>query len=446
MKRSSSRNFLMLIVMAVLCVFYFPCILCAQEKEKIITLEEAYDLALKTHEKIMISKKEVEKSGLLTKKAFSVMMPTAEIEGSFVRQKEEIKFGEYVALPLEQWFSDFNIEQPIYQGSFFPLRKKALNSKTSSIEYSYKTIQDVLFEVANAYYEVLKAEELVENTKETLKLAEEELRVAKARFEVGEVTRTAVLRAEVDVTRAKRNLIKNNNYLKLAKDTLSRLVGIKQIEYHIIKPPTLPKIDQDYKALVSKALKHRYDYKISKLGVDIAKEDKNLVKAKYHPILSAVWSYHRVDPETFVQKDNFWDITLKVSVPIFEGGIRIWDYKEKQKSLNQAILAHDDLKKDIKIEVEDAMLTVETYEGTLDNLRKEVELSEENYHIIFERFKVGLATSLDVTDALTKLDSARTELTTTTYDYQVALLNLKKSIGLFAREYMKNRLRKGSEI
>ncbi len=92
------------------------------------------------------------------------------------------------------------------------------------------------------------------------------------------------------------------------------------------------------------------------------------------------------------------------------------------------------------------MLTVKTCESTLDNLRKEVELCEENYHIIFERFKVGLATSLDVTDALTKLDSARTELTTTTYDYQVALLNLKKSIGLFAREYMKNRLRKGSGI
>jgi len=172
------------------------------------------------------------------------------------------------------------------------------------------------------------------------------------------------------------------------------------------------------------------------LNIDIAREDKNLVKAKFHPTFDVVWTYHRFDPETFATRDETWDAMVKVTVPIFEGGIRFWDFKEKKKSLRQARLALDDLKKGIEIEVEDAMLTVQTYESILDNLRKQVELAQENYNIIFKQFKVGLAASLDVTDALTALDSVKTELTTKRYDYQVALLNLKRVTGLFAKDYV----------
>ncbi len=430
------KNFYSFILIIVLCVLYSPHFLYAQESRRVITLEEAYSLALKTHEQIMIAEEEVEKSRLYTKKAFTVLTPKAYIRGTYKRESEEITFDGHPVLPYDTWRGDLEITQPLYQGAVFPLRRQASHLVNGSVESYYQTTQETLFRVARGYYEVLKAQQLMENTKETLKLAQEGLRVAQARFRVGEVTKPAVLRGEVDVTRAERNLVEAKNNLQLAKDTLTNLIGIKVRDYEVVKPPALPKLGENYEALLNKSFKYRYDYKISNLNIDIAREDKNLIKAKFHPSFDAVWTYHRYDPETFATRDETWDAMVKVTVPIFEGGIRIWDLKEKQRDIRQARLALDDLKKAIQIEVEDAMLKVQTYESILDNLRKQEELAQENYNIIFKQFKVGLATSLDVTDALTALDSAKTELTTNTYDYQVALLNLERVTGIFATDYV----------
>jgi len=81
------------------------------------------------------------------------------------------------------------------------------------------------------------------------------------------------------------------------------------------------------------------------------------------------------------------------------------------------------------------MLTVQTHESILKNLRKQVELAQKNYDIIFSQFEFGSATALDLNQALTTLDSAKTNLITKTYDYQVVLLRLEKAIGMFALEF-----------
>ena len=81
------------------------------------------------------------------------------------------------------------------------------------------------------------------------------------------------------------------------------------------------------------------------------------------------------------------------------------------------------------------MLTVQTHESILNNLKKQVELAQKNYDIIFSQFEFGSATSLDLNQALTTLDSAKTDLITKTYDYQVVLLNLEKATGMFAMDF-----------
>lgn len=68
-------------------------------------------------------------------------------------------------------------------------------------------------------------------------------------------------------------------------------------------------------------------------------------------------------------------------------------------------------------------------------MEKQAELAAENYDIVFKQFQVGVATSLDVTDALTSLTSARSDLVNERYNYQIALLNLQKAAGTFALDY-----------
>ena len=50
------------------------------------------------------------------------------------------------------------------------------------------------------------------------------------------------------------------------------------------------------------------------------------------------------------------------------------------------------------------------------------------------QYRVGAATSLDVQSALNELNTARTDLSAQTYDYQVALRNLDLATGVFQQQ------------
>jgi len=126
-------------------------------------------------------------------------------------------------------------------------------------------------------------------------------------------------------------------------------------------------------------------------------------------------------------------------VPLFDGGARELDVLEENERLAQAQLRVDQLRKEIQVEVRDALLTVETLGSTLQTLEKEVSLAQENYTITSKQYRVGLSTSLDVNTALNALNQVRTQLTDQTYAYQIALLRLQQTTGVFATDYMPQR-------
>ena len=196
-----------------LCLFQFLHISEAQEVKRSLTLEDAYNLAMKTHERIIIAEKEVEKSKLLPKKAIAVMMPRMSIEGGYNEANEQVESGPYVATSSNpgidnfeitlsgnniisyknEWKGKFEFLQPFYEPRFFPLKRQAYKAIDSSTENYYQTIQDVLFQVDTIYYEVLKTEELVLNAEEVFALAKEELHISKVKFKAGDVTEDIVL-------------------------------------------------------------------------------------------------------------------------------------------------------------------------------------------------------------------------------------------------------------
>ena len=437
-------KYLFLVSIVLLSLLRSSGVSCAQEV-KLLTLEEAYRSTMKTDERIMIAEKEIKKSRLLPKKAWSVMLPNISVEGSYSQLDEAIEyrpridntivFAPVETVPEDQLRGNFEVSQPVYRARFFPLRQQAFQKVDRSTESYCQTIQENLFGTAQAYYEVLKAKELVQNAEEILKLAEEGLRVSRVRLASGEVTEDVLLRSELDVTSAQRKLIESKNDLKLAKDTLNSLVGMKLGKYDVVKPPALPPLRETYKTLINKAFEHRHDYRIALLDIQIAEADKQLVKARFHPRMEATWNYNVVDDPAFDQDENYWVASFGIILPLFEKSSRIWDLKEKQESILQTRLALEDMRKSIRIEVEGAMLTVQTHESILKNLRKQVELAQKNYDIIFSQFEFGSATALDLNQALTTLDSAKTNLITKTYDYQVVLLRLEKAIGMFALEF-----------
>jgi outer membrane protein TolC len=417
----------------------------AEDGVKVIDLEEAYRLAMKTQEKILIAAIEIEKSKILPKKAMTIMMPRMSLNGSYTRLNDPIEYEAQLGnltlppiqtFPEDQTAGNFEWVQPIYEGQFFPARKKAKEAVEFSMESYGQTIQDVLFKVAQAYYEVLKDERLVQNARETLDLAQEELRVSTVKFKAGDVTEDAVLRAELNISRAQSKIVKNLNSLMLAQDVLKRLTGVEEQKVRIVEPPKLLEKTMDYDEQLRGALENRYDHRRAAVAVKMAESDIELVRAKFHPRLRASWDYYKVSDPGWQQEDNYWVALLKLEIPLFEGGQRYYDLKEKRESLRQAKLALEESKQNIQVDLKGAILKMETEKALLDNSTKEVELAKKNYEITFAKYQYGAAIFSNLTEALVYLDSARTGLITSTFDHQVSILNVQRARGQLAQEYI----------
>lgn len=398
-----------------------------------ITLEEAYSMALATHEQIAIAEKEIQKSKLMPYKAFALMLPHVDIGGQYIQVNKPISTspGNLIILPKDQTFGVVKVTNAIFNPNYFPQRRQGYETINKNINSFYQTIQDVLFQVAQQYYQVLRSGEQVKNAQQMIKLGHEQVRTTRSKYASGAVTEDAVLRAELDLATAENKLIESTHQNKLAKDTLRHLVALKMPQYEVVKPRPLPEVRENYETLLSKAYDHRYDHKLALSQIELAKTDIEMIKAKFLPSVDASWEYYGVNHPNFSQEANNWTAMLSVKVPVLEGGLRVWEIKDKQKSLQQAQLSLEDKRRNIKIEVEDALLTTQNSKSLIYQFKKQVTLAQKSYDIILSKYTYGAATILDLSQAFTTLFSAKTDLTNRTFDYQVSLLGLDKSVGEF---------------
>jgi len=405
----------------------------AQEASRLLTLEEAYKMALATHEQIAIAEKEIKKSKLMPYKAFALMLPHVTLTGQWQQVNKPITSspGNLLILPHDQTLGDIKVTNAIFNPNYFPQRREGHETINKNINNYYQTIQDVLFQVARQYYQVLRSGEQVENAKQMIKLGHEQVRTTKVKFAAGAVTEEVVLRAELDLASAENKFIESTHQNKLAKDTLRHLIALKMPQYEVVKPSALAEVQESYETLLGKAYGHRYDHKMALGQIELAKTDVEKVKAKFLPSVDASWEYYGVKHPQFDQEANNWIAMISVKLPVLEGGLRVWEIKEKLGSLEQAKLALDDKRRNIKVEVEDTMLTMRNNKSLLFQLQKQVVLAQKNYDIIYSKFKFGAATILDLSQAFTTLFSFKTDLINRTYDYQVSLLSLNKAIGEF---------------
>jgi outer membrane protein len=67
--------------------------------------------------------------------------------------------------------------------------------------------------------------------------------------------------------------------------------------------------------------------------------------------------------------------------------------------------------------------------GVLENLKAELRYARDNYDAVSKQFEFGLANSLDVMDANNLLVTSERQLANAQYDYELAILQLRRATG-----------------
>lgn len=410
------------------------------------SLDDLYRIALERAEKIKISEEDLYISEMGKNKALAALIPKLSTFYNYTKYSDD-KYSTAGSLNQPQDSSSWGLR--LDQSFSISVREfTAYGISRETIEKSrydlFAVRESYLYSVASAYYDVLKSRKTVDISKANVDRLKKHRDSAAIRLKVGEVTKTALLRAEAELSGAQSEFVKAENRLKLVKAVLARVVGIdNNYELKEAQPSVYSSTSNDMifiagnckvatiDCLKENALAERAEFKSVNMQKKIAEEQVKYAKGAYLPTLSIEGVYSKKDDNpaaaSFVKESIYGGI--KLNFPFFEGGLRKAEAREAESKLRQSELAYEDLKKTIHIEVENAYLDLITQKGILKSLEDQAAFARDNYNAVSRQFDFGLANSLDVMDANTLLVTAERQLIDAQYNYQLSILKLKHSTG-----------------
>ena len=404
-----------------------------------ITLQDAYDAALTSHETVKIYQENTVQADSKVDQAWTYIYPKVTGQGSYLRYNETLppNGGALIFQPLGQLQAAVVLTQPLYTGgrALAALRAAKTMQKSSRDDLS-STKQSLLLSVSEAYYAVLRSQRVVEVSRGALermerhkKVTEQEAATRRTKANV-----SALLRANTLVDQARIFLVTAESNLKTARQRLNLLTQLPE-DAAVADPPALQAPPEPVQTLQEQALKDRDDYVSSQLGQKVAKENVAITRGAHYPQIYAEGGIRYMDsnPATLMDATTYYGGVV-LQVPIFEGGLMKAEVAEARSKQRQSELSTELLKRTIQNEVAEAYLNYQTLSTVLETAKTQFEYARKNFDTVESLFSEGLLPSLSVIDAQQALFLAERELVAASIEQQLAVLRLQRSVGVLGKQ------------
>ena len=406
-----------------------------------LTFDGALHLALENNETIKMARERVLQGGYAVDGAYSYLMPELTVESRYNRYtKEESSASGFTVQPEDSTSVELRLTQPLYSGGkAAALIAQAKKRRASADAYLDGAREGVVMAAALAYYGALRAEKAVEINVASLKRAGEQKRVAAARLKVGNGTRAEVLRALAEEAGARAALAIAPREVLDAYADLGRVTGFDTFaEGFSVTEPSRPfeVLGLPVADLVEVALSKRWDYGVKVTDVSIAGDGIDYAKSRYKPDLDleGVYTYRDQTPKTtFFIEDSAY-AGLKLTIPFYDGGEKKAGLSDAKSRHREAELSRRDLARQVELDVRRAHNSLAAAAPVIESFREQLAFSSENYDMIFKRYSLGAATTVDLIDAETLLVDAEMGLMRAELDRDVSVLRLMKATGTLLDE------------
>ncbi len=411
-----------------------------EESVPLYGLVDLCRIGLRSAEPVRISEEEVFIAEREKEKSRAALLPALTAFGQYTRYSEEksaaSSFGSMAIQPESALSWGMRLSQSFSLGgkevTALKIAKKGIEFRRYDL---YAIREEYVLKIAESFYGVLKAKKGVDIAKANVARLEKYRDEANLRLRVGEVSKTAVLRAEGELSGARAELIRAENILSLAKATLARVAGIEG-PYDVEETGAegalaAPAIPDSLESLKQRAFSERADLVSAGIQKSAAEDRIRGARSAYWPALSFEGVFLKRDEEpssSFFVGESIYGL-FRIDVPLFEGGLRQAEVRVSEARKRQAEWLYDDLKKTISVEVDAAYLDLRTQAGILASLEDQLRFARENFDAVSKQFAAGLASSIDVIDANTLLVDSERQLSRAQYDYRIAVLRLKRATG-----------------
>lgn len=300
--------------------------------------------------------------------------------------------------------------------------------------------QDLIVRLAQAYFDVLAAEDVLAAAQAAKKAITETLASAKRNFEVGTATITDQREAQARFDLVTAQELAADNDLRVKRLALNQMVGRPDVQtYRLATPVALPPVAPDnIDAWVARAEGDHPSVRRAALANDIAKLETEKARAGHMPTLDLVGSY---GPTRAVNRSNFAPINgsggttntaqvgLQLAVPLYAGHAVQNRVKETLALQEKAVNDLSNARRTLAQSTRSAFLGVQSGQAQV----KALEAAEGSSRLALEAtqtgYRVGVRVNVDVLNAQTQLFQTQRDLAIARYNVLLGGLRLKQASG-----------------
>jgi outer membrane protein TolC len=296
------------------------------------------------------------------------------------------------------------------------------------------TVEEVGAQVAKAYLAALRSDADVRTAHANVELSEALLKQAESLKSAGTGTGIEVTRQRVQLANDNQRLLVAQNDLRRARLQLLKAMNLRletdleltdQLSYKPVDPAELEEVK-------ASALQMRRDYKAQLERQDNARLSSSAVKMEHLPSVSTFANYGSIGSGiTNAFPTRTYGVTLRV--PIFDGGKREGRRAEAESQLRQERIRSGDLKDQIDLDVRLAVDALHSADDEVKVAAEGLTLAENEVAQASRRLAAGVAISLEVTDAQTRLSRARDNQTMALFHHAQARIDLGQATGTLRR-------------
>lgn len=296
-----------------------------------------------------------------------------------------------------------------------------------------RVLQDVVFQVEQAYYRLLGTEQLIRANELFLKSVSTSLEATQRRREGGLATVADVYRAETQVAQGQLNLTRSRGELEKARGALASAVGLPvnaSVRVMTIEsPPRIQEITASLTEILNRAKANRPDLIAAEAQ---ARSARALADAAAKSTLPSI-TVNATTGRTFYNGDRpFTDtnsILLNLNIPIFTGFNHTYAVRQAEARAAQAEASRDVLYRQTEMDVWQSYYDVQTAAGGVSTTEVQLRAAQQTAEATLARYQAGFGSLLDLITAQVEESNARVLRIQSYLDWFTAVARLNYSIG-----------------
>lgn len=333
---------------------------------------------------------------------------------------------------------NLSLTQPIYRKQNFAQYEQAKSQVSQAESQLAIARQDLIVRVAQAYFDVLLAQDNVALAAAQKAAISEQLEMAKRNFEVGTATIVDTHEAQARYDLSTSQEIAAQNDLEIKRRALQLIISKipDQLTALSDKLPLILPEPNDMAKWVEQAEQQSPQVQIQRAALEIATQEVERNRAGHYPTLDLVAGYNKSANSSYLVSGTLTsqNVGLQFNLPLYQGGSVSSKVREALANQEKARQDLEQSSRQAVLQTRQAFLGVTSGMAQVKALEQALISSQSSLDSTRLGQEVGVRTNVDVLNAQQQLYTAKRDLSQARYNYILSQLKLKSAVGTLREE------------